>query len=102
MNKHNTLGLILAACIGTVALPLGAAVIATEPSHPIGPTPPITDHKAHAEFMQKHADYYRDMEAYEQSLAKKYGAEGNNDLKTKHEALASHDRAIASEYEPKK
>ena len=102
MNKNNTLGLILTACIFAVALPLGATVISEEPSHPMGPTPPTTDYKAHAEFMKKHAEYYRNIEAYEQSLAKKYGDEGNTDLKTKHEALASHDRAIASEYEPKK
>lgn len=102
MNKNNYLGLILTAFLGAVALPLAAAVIPEAPSHPIGPTPPITEHKAHAEFMKKHAEYYRNMEAYEQSMAKKYGDEGNTDLKTKHEALASHDKSVASEYEPKK
>ena len=102
MNKNNYLGLMLAVFMGAVSLPLGAVVIPEEPSHLIGPTPPMTDHKAYAEFLKKHAEYYRNMEVYEKAMAKKYGDEGHTSLQAKHEALASHDKAIASEYEPKK
>ena len=99
MNKK-VLGIAFAVFMGLVSAPLFAE-IAPEPSHPIGPTPLKTDVKANAEFLKKHAEYYRSLEAYENSLAKQYGDQGNNVLKTKHEALASHERAIASEYEPK-
>ena len=77
------------------------AEVASEPSHPIGPSPSKTDVKANADYLKKHAEYYRNLEVYENALAKQYGDQGNNVLKTKHEALASHERAIASEYEPK-
>jgi hypothetical protein len=77
------------------------AQIEPELSHPIGPTPSQTDVRANADFLKKHAEYYRSLEVYENALAKQYGDQGNNVLKAKHEALASHQKAIASEYEPR-
>ena len=99
MNKK-IFGMAFVVFTGLVSTPLFAD-IAPAPSHPIGPTPSQTDVKANAEFLKKHAEYYRSLEVYENSLAKQYGDQGNNVLKAKHEALASHEKAIASEYEPK-
>ncbi len=101
MSK-NFFRIAIAVCIGLASAPLFAeAPVLAEPSHPIGPTPSKTDVKANADFLKKHAEYYRSLEVYENSLAKQYGDQGNNVLKAKHEALASHEKAIASEYEPK-
>lgn len=87
--------------MGLASSPLYAE-IEPEFSHPpSGPKPPSTDVKSYAVFLKKHAEYYRSLEAYENALAKQYGDEGNNVLKAKHEALASHEKVIASEYEPR-
>ncbi len=100
MNKK-LFGIALTVCIGLISAPLFAEVL-TEPSHPpIGPKPPTADTRANAEFLKNHAEYYRNLEVYETSLAKQYADQGSSVLKSKHEALASHDRALASEYEPK-
>ena len=99
MNKK-IFGMGFAAAMALVSAS-SFAEIAPELSHPIGPTPSKTDVRANADFLKKHAEYYRSLEVYENSLAKQYADQGNNILKAKHEALASHEKALASEYEPR-
>lgn len=99
MNKNTYLGLALAAGMAVISASSFAADLPDAPIHPSGPTPSTSDHKGYAEFLKKHAEYYRDLAAYEDAVAKVYGDEGNSTLKAKHQALVTHERALAKEYE---
>lgn len=76
MNKNTYVGLALAIGMAVISATSFAADLLDSPAHPSGPSPSISDHKAYAEFLKKHAEYYRDLAAYEDAVAKAYGGEG--------------------------
>ena len=100
MNKNIYLGLVLAVCMGAISAPLLAEVApASGQTANTGVPTTAEEHKAAAELQKKHAEYHKGLAKHERSVAAVYGSNGQRILMDRHEAIAVHQDALASEYE---